>query len=168
MLLRQFRSPLIAVLAIAALLSLSLGGVKDASFIAAVLGLNALVGGWQEWRAERRSQALRQLLKVQALVLRDGRALERDADSLVPGDAVWLESGRIVPADLRLLHSHNLELDEALLTGESLPVHKNAAAVLPADTVLAERCTMAHAGCSVVRGRGLGLVVACRWRNPGI
>ncbi|MEY3768987.1 MAG: hypothetical protein RLZZ11_2057, partial [Cyanobacteriota bacterium] len=157
-LLRQFASPLIAVLLLAALLSLAVGDRKDALFIAAVLLLNALVGGLQEWKAERRSHALRQLLKVQALVLRDGEAVLRDAETLVVGDAVLLESGQVVPADLRLLRSHNLELDEALLTGESLPVHKHAQAQLPLNTPLAERCTMAHAGSTVARGRGLGLV----------
>jgi Ca2+-transporting ATPase len=158
--LRQFASPLIAVLVLAALLSLAVGDRKDALFIAAVLLLNALVGGLQEWKAERRSHALRQLLKVQALVQRDGEAVLRDAETLVVGDAVWLESGQVVPADLRLLRSHNLELDEALLTGESLPVHKHAQAQLAVETPLAERCTMAHAGSTVARGRGLGLVVA--------
>ena len=159
-LLRQFSSPLIAVLLLAALLSLAVGDRQDALFIAAVLLLNALVGGLQEWRAERRSHALRQLLKVQALVQRDGEVVLRDAESLVVGDAVWLESGQVVPADLRLLRSHNLELDESLLSGESLPVHKQAEARLAPATPLAERCTMAHAGSSVVRGRGQGLVVA--------
>jgi len=159
-LLRQFVSPLIAVLLLAALLSLAVGDRKDALFIAAVLLLNALVGGLQEWRAERRSHALRQLLKVQALVLRDGEAALRDAETLVVGDAVRLESGQVVPADLRLLRSHNLELDESLLSGESLPVAKQADAALLPETPLAERSTMAHAGSSVARGRGLGLVVA--------
>ena len=160
LLLRQFASPLIAVLLVAALLSLAVGDRKDALFIAAVLLLNALVGGLQEWKAERRSHALRQLLRVQALVRRDGEVVLCDAETLVVGDAVWLESGQVVPADLRLLRSHNLELDEALLTGESLPVHKHAQAQLPDNTPLAERCTMAHAGTTVARGRGVGLVVA--------
>ncbi|MBW0172890.1 MAG: HAD-IC family P-type ATPase [Vulcanococcus sp.] len=160
LLLRQFASPLIAVLLVAALLSLAVGDRKDALFIAAVLLLNALVGGLQEWKAERRSHALRQLLRVQALVRRDGEVVLCDAQTLVVGDAVWLESGQVVPADLRLLRSHNLELDEALLTGESLPVHKHAQAQLPDNTPLAERCTMAHAGTTVARGRGVGLVVA--------
>ena len=159
-LLRQFRSPLIAVLVAAALLSLAVGDLKDAGFIAAVLSVNALVGGLQEWRAEQRSHALRQLLRVQALVQRDGELLQRDADSLVAGDAVWLESGQVVPADLRLQRSLNLEIDESLLTGESLPVLKRAEAQLSSDTALADRCTMAHAGSTVVRGRGLGTVVS--------
>ena len=160
LLLRQFASPLIAVLLVAALLSLAVGDRKDALFIAAVLLLNALVGGLQEWKAERRSHALRQLLRVQALVRRDGEVVLCDAETLVVGDAVWQESGQVAPADLHLLRSHNLELDEALLTGESLPVHKHAQAQLPDDTPLAERCTMAHAGTTVARGRGVGLVVA--------
>ena len=158
--LRQFRSPLIAVLLLAALISLAVADLKDAGFIAAVLLLNALVGGLQEWQAERRSQALRQLLKVQALVLRHGDVLLRDAETLVPGDVVALESGQVVPADLRLLRCHNLQLDEALLSGESLPVAKQFSTPLPAQTPLAERSTMAYAGTTVVRGRGLAVVVA--------
>ncbi|MFZ9951910.1 MAG: cation-translocating P-type ATPase [Vulcanococcus sp.] len=160
LLLRQFRSPLIAVLVAAALLSLAVGDLKDAGFIGAVLLLNALVGGVQEWQAERRSHALRQLLKVQALVLRGGEAVQRDAETLVPGDVVALESGQVVPADLRLQRCHGLEVDESLLTGESLPVHKHADAALEPDTPLAERSSMAFAGATVVRGRGLGMVVA--------
>lgn len=159
-LLRQLQSPLIAVLLLAAALSALVGDHKDALFIAAVLLLNTVVGGLQEWRAERRSHALRQMLKVKAVVIRDGEALQCDAEELVAGDAVWLESGQVVPADLRLVRSTNLELDEALLSGESLPVHKHAEALLEANTALAERSTMAHAGSTVVRGRGLGTVVA--------
>ena len=159
-LLRQLQSPLIAVLLIAAVLSLAAGDTKDASFIAAVLLLNSAVGGLQEWKAERRSHALRRLLRVKALVCRDGETLDRDAQELVPGDAVWLESGQVVPADLRLLRTTNLELDESQLTGESLPVHKHARVQLAASTPVAERCTMAHAGSTVLRGRGVGTVVA--------
>jgi len=160
LLLRQFRSPLIAVLLVAALLALAVGDSKDALFIAGVLLLNAVVGGLQEWRAERRSHALRQLLRVKALTIRDGVLGECDAELLVPGDRVLLESGRVVPADLRLQSSHNLSIDESLLTGESQPVRKCAEAALPIATPLAERCTMTYAACTVVQGRAQGVVVA--------
>ncbi len=97
----------------------------DALFILAVLLLNAAIGGFQEYKAERSSQALLRLLQIRASVLRDGEVQEMDAEQVVPGDVVWLESGNRVPADLRLLTSHGLEIDESLLTGESLPVHKD-------------------------------------------
>ncbi len=159
-LLRQFRSPLIYVLALATLISIAIGDVKDAGFITGVLAINALIGGYQEWRAEKSSQALQQLLKIRAAVLRDGEVCEIDGEQVVPGDVVWLESGNRIPADMRLIGTHNLEIDESLLTGESLPVLKDSQWCGEVNTPLAERCNMAYAGSIVVRGRGRGLVVA--------
>lgn len=157
---RQLRSPLIAILAVAAALSLAIGDGGDAGFIAAVLLINALVGGWQEWQAERQTRALQQLLSPRAVVQRDGVIAEIDAQAVVPGDVVWVESGQRVPADLRLLHTHNLEVDESLLTGESLTVLKDAHWLGAAATPLAERRNMLFTGSTVVRGRGRGLAVA--------
>ncbi len=159
-LLRQFRSPLIYVLAIATLVSLAIGDVKDAGFITGVLAINALIGGYQEWRAEKSSRALQQLLKIRAIVIRDGEVCEIDAEQVVPGDIVWLESGNRIPADMRLLGTHNLQIDESLLTGESLPVLKKSQWCGEVNTPLAERCNMAYAGSIVVRGRGRGVVVS--------
>lgn len=159
-LLRQFHSPLIYILGIAAVVSLAIGDVKDAGFIAAVLVLNALIGGYQEWRAEKSSRALQKFLKIRASVVRDGEVGELDAEQVVPGDLVWLESGNRVPADLRLLSTHGLEVDESLLTGESLAVFKDPAWSGDASTPLADRRNMAYAGSVVGRGRGKGLVVA--------
>ncbi|MDH4106282.1 MAG: HAD-IC family P-type ATPase, partial [Gammaproteobacteria bacterium] len=119
--LRQLRSPLIYILLAAALTSLALGEAGDAGFIAVVLVINSLVGGWQEWRAERQRQDLQRLLRVRATVRRDGKVVEIDAEEVVPGDVVELESGQRVPADLRLLQTSALQIEEALLTGESLP-----------------------------------------------
>ncbi len=158
--LRQLRSPLVYVLLAAAGGSLLLGHYSDAGFIGFVLLVNSVLGGWQEWRAARQSRGLQQLVRVRATVLRDGDARVVDADDLVAGDVVTLESGQRVPADLRLLGTHGLEIDEALLTGESLPVAKDAAWLGRVETVLADRRNMAHAGTTVVRGRGHGLVVA--------
>ncbi|SBO41981.1 HAD-IC family P-type ATPase [Cyanobium sp. NIES-981] len=157
---RQFRSPLIAILAVAAVVSLAIGDLKDGLFIAAVLLINGVVGGLQEWQAERQSQALQQLLRMRATVIRGGVALDIDAEELVPGDLVSLESGQRVPADLRLIGSSQLELDESLLTGESLTVLKSADWSGAADTPLAERLNMLFAGSTVVRGRGQGFAVA--------
>ena len=125
-LLRQFRSPLIYILGVAACVSVAIGDLKDAGFIVGVLAINAVIGGYQEWRAEQSSRALQRLLKIRAAVMRDGEVCEIDAEEVVPGDVVWLESGNRVPADLRLIGTHNLEVDESLLTGESLTVLKTS------------------------------------------
>ncbi len=156
----QFKSPLIYVLLAAAVVSVGIGEFSDAIFIAAVLLLNAVIGTVQEYSAQRSASALRRMMKTRARVLRDGDACEVESETLVPGDVVLLESGERVPADLRLLTSHNLKIDESLLTGESLAVAKDAEAALDADTVLGDRVNMAFAGSLVDRGRGRGLVVA--------
>ena len=158
--LRQFRSPLIYILAIAAAVSVAIGEPTDAGFIAAVLGLNALIGGYQEWRAEKSTQALQQLLQIRAAVTRDGEVCEIDAEQVVPGDTVWLESGNRVPADMRLVSAHGLEVDESLLTGESLAVSKDPAWIGDTATTVGDRRNMAYAGSIVVRGRAQGFVAA--------
>ena len=157
--LRQFRSPLIYILGVAAVVSVAIGEPTDAAFIAAVLTLNALIGGYQEWRAEKRTQALQQLLQIRAAVMRDGEVREIEAEHVVPGDTVWLESGNRVPADLRLLSSHGLEIDESLLTGESLAVSKDPEWKGDQTTPIGDRQNMAFAGSTVVRGRAQGIVV---------
>jgi magnesium-transporting ATPase (P-type) len=158
--LRQLKSPLIYVLFAAAVAALALGDFGDAGFIGVVLLVNSCIGGWQEWNAERESQALQRMLRVRATVLRDGRLVEVDAEEVVPGDVVALESGQRVPADLRLLEAHSLEIEESLLTGESLPVLKDARWSGPPTAQPAERRNMAFAGSTVTRGRGHGEVVA--------
>ncbi len=158
--LRQFRSPLIYLLAIAAVVSLLIGEAKDAAFILGVLLINAVIGTVQEARAERASQALQQLLRIRAAVRRSHRVLDVDAETLVPGDVVYLESGNRVPADVRLIEAHGLEVDESLLTGESLPVMKQADWSGSPGTPLADRLNMLHAGAMVARGRCHGVVVA--------
>ncbi|MBW2577333.1 MAG: HAD-IC family P-type ATPase, partial [Deltaproteobacteria bacterium] len=158
--LRQFRSPLIYILGVAALVSVAIGEATDAAFIAAVLGLNALIGGYQEWRAEKSTQALQQLLQIRAAVLRDGDVSEVEAEIVVPGDTVSLESGNRVPADLRIVSAHGLEIDESLLTGESLAVSKDPTWIGDAPTPIGDRRNMAFAGSIIVRGRAQGMVVA--------
>ncbi len=158
--LRQFRSPLIYLLGIAAVVSLAIGEVKDAAFILGVLLINAVIGTFQEARAERASQALQQLLKIRATVRRSQRVVDIDAEEVVPGDIVYLESGNRVPADIRLIAAHGLEVDESLLTGESLPVRKQAHWSGGASTPLTDRLNMLHAGAIVTRGRCHGVVVA--------
>ncbi|MFO7494901.1 MAG: HAD-IC family P-type ATPase [Desulfobacterales bacterium] len=160
-LLRQFKSPLIYILGIAAVVSLLIhpDDPTDAVFIAAVLALNAAFGGYQEWKAEQSSRALQKLLQIRASVLRDGEVHEIDAEEVVPGDVVWLESGNRVPADLRLVVAHGLEVNESLLTGESLPVQKDPAWTGDAAAPMADRRNMAYAASIVVRGRAKGVVV---------
>lgn len=158
--LRQFRSPLIYILGAAAVVSVAIGESTDAAFIAGVLGLNALIGGYQEWRAEKSTQALQQLLQIRATVMRDGEACEIDAEQVVPGDQVWLESGNRVPADIRLHSAHGIEIDESLLTGESLAVTKDPTWLGDQETPVGNQQNMAFAGSIVVRGRAQGTVVA--------
>ncbi len=158
--LRQFTGPLIYILALAAVVSMAIGDVKDAAFIAGVLVLNAVIGAYQEWKAEQSSHALRKLLQIRASVHRDGEVREINAEEVVPGDVVWLESGNRVPADIRLLSTHGLEVDESLLTGESLPVLKDPAWSGAESTPAADRRNMSYAGSIVTRGRAKGLVIA--------
>lgn len=158
--LRQFISPLIYILVIAAVVSAVIGDVKDAGFIVAVLVINAVIGAYQELQAEKSSHALRKLLRIVAQVERDGEVREIEASGVVPGDLVWLESGNRVPADLRLIWSQGLEIDESLLTGESLAVVKDAEWLGAPQTTLADRRNMAFAGALVSRGRAKGVVVA--------
>jgi magnesium-transporting ATPase (P-type) len=158
--LRQLRSPLVYVLLAAAAGSVALGHLSDAGFIGFVLLVNSTLGTWQEWQAERHSAGLQRLLRVRATVVRDGCTREVDAATLVRGDVVQLESGQSVPADLRLLVARGLEIDEALLTGESLPVTKAAAWLGDAATPLGDRRNCAFAGTTVARGRAHGIVVA--------
>jgi len=157
--LRQFKSQLIYILGVAAVVCIAIGEFSDARLIAAVLVLNAAIGGYQEWRAEQSSRALQKLLRIRAAVVRDGESREIDADGLVPGDIVWMESGNRVPSDVRLLTSQGLEIDESLLTGESLPVQKDAGWAGEVNTPMGDRLNMAFAGATVIRGRGRGVVV---------
>jgi P-type Ca2+ transporter type 2C len=157
---RQFHNPLIYILAAAAVFSIAVGEFTDAGFIGAVMLINALIGGVQEWRAERASHGLQKLIVTRAGVVRDGEVVDLPARDLVPGDLVWLESGNRVPADMRLLSGRGLEVDESLLTGESLPVSKDAGWEGDRNATLGDRLNMAYAGSVVARGRGRGLVVA--------
>ena len=156
----QFVSPLIYVLVAAAIFSLVIQEWSDAAFITGVLLINAIIGTVQEFSAQRAATALQQLVTTQSRVLRDGDTYEINAENLVPGDILLLESGEKIPADVRLLSSHDLEIDESLLTGESTGVLKKAEEILDVDTFLGDRLNMVFAGTMVNRGRGSGVVVA--------
>lgn len=158
--LRQFASPLIYVLVAAAVLSVMINEWSDAGFISAVLIINAVIGSIQEFSAQRAAAALQELVSTRCRVLREGDSYDINAEELVPGDIVLLESGVKVPADLRLLVSHDLQVDESLLTGESLPLLKNSEVVLNTDTALGDRLNMLFTGTLVNRGRARGVVVS--------
>ncbi len=156
---RQFADVLIGILLIAAIISLAVGETADAITVAAIILLNGILGFVQEWKAEKAMTALQQMLSPECKVVRDGREIRLDATKLVPGDIVLLEIGDRVPADLRLLETLNLKVDESALTGESAPVTKQTEAV-DKDAPLAERHSMAWMGTNVTNGRARGLVVA--------
>jgi magnesium-transporting ATPase (P-type) len=158
--LHQFTSPLIYVLIAAGAVSLLIGEYEDAGFIFLIIIINAILGTYQEWKAETNAAALQQLVKTKAKVLRDGYSVLLDAEQLVPGDVVLMESGMRVPADLRLISSTNLRTEEAVLTGESLPVEKNPHGVGTGELALGDQVNMLFAGTTVMSGRGRGLVVA--------
>ncbi len=157
--LRQFQSPLIYILFVAAVLAFALGHRGDAGVILVVVAINALIGWIQEGRAARSMEALRRLSTLQVRVLRDEREHLIDAGALVPGDVLLLTAGDAVGADARLLEARALQTAEAALTGESLPVDKVVDG-LPRETLLADRINMVYAGTQVTSGRGRALVVA--------
>lgn len=156
----QFLNPLIYVLLFAGGISLFLHEIVDAYFIFGVLIFNAIIGTVQEYSASRSAAALREMVKVKAFVIREGQEKEILASELVPGDIVVLRSGNKLPADVRLVKSNDLYLDESMLTGESLPVEKNANATVKSGAIMSERKNEAFAGTMVVRGIGRGIVTA--------
>jgi Ca2+-transporting ATPase len=153
----QFHAPLLYILLAASVVTAVLGEWVDSAVIFAVVFLNALVGYLQEARAEKSINALARMVVTKAAVRRDDRKQRIPSGELVPGDIVWLESGDMVPADLRLFHVRNLQIDESALTGESVPVEKHGE-TLPPDTVLAERRNLAFSGSLVTHGRAAGIV----------
>jgi magnesium-transporting ATPase (P-type) len=158
-LVRQFKSPLIYILMIAAVVTLVLQEFIDSAIIAAVLILNAAIGFWQEYGAERSVEALQKLATARAHVMRDGRDRDIDSRELVPGDVVLLEAGSRVPADCRLVEAAALEADESLLTGESTTVGKSIPE-LAEDVPIGDRVNMLFMGTIVTRGRSRAVVVA--------
>jgi Ca2+-transporting ATPase len=157
-LLDQFNNFLIIILIVAAVISLLLGEVIDASAIMAIVVLNAVLGLVQESKAEQALAALKRMAAPTAQVIRDGLQATLPARELVPGDIVLLEAGNYVPADMRLVESVNLKIEEASLTGESVPVNKDARVVLDADIPLGDRKNSAFMSTLVTYGRGKGLV----------
>ncbi len=158
--LRQFLSPFIYILVIAAIASLMLSQLPNAIFILAVLLLNAIIGTLQEYSAQKSAAALKQLVRGEARVIRDGESRRIDANNIVPGDIVLLASGDKVPADIKLINSFDLAIDESLLTGESLAVAKNADLLVEDDAPLSDRVNQCFAGSIVTHGTARGEVIA--------
>ncbi|MEZ5318524.1 MAG: cation-transporting P-type ATPase [Vicinamibacterales bacterium] len=163
-LVNQFRSVILLLLAGAAGISAVLGDWVETAAIVAVIVLNAAIGFVTEWQAVRSMEALRRLERVHARVRRGGRVLELPADQLVPGDFILIEGGDVVTADLRVVEASKLQVDESLLTGESLPVGKRPDPVAR-DAGVADRTAMLFKGTLVTRGSGEGLVVATGMRT---
>lgn len=155
---QQFHNVLVYVLIIAGVIAGLLGHWIDSVVILAVVVVNAIIGFVHEGRAEASIDAIRQLLSLQARVLRDGHQKVINSEHLVPGDVLLLEAGDKVSADLRVLQSHALSAQESMLTGESLSVEKRAQAVA-ANTPLAERQSMLFSGTFITSGQGMGVVV---------
>ena len=155
----QFHNVLIYVLIVAGTVTAALGHGLDAAVILGVVVVNALIGFVQEGKAEDALDAIRRMLSPNAMVMRDGRQQVIPARELVPGDVVMLQPGDKVPADLRLFRVHGLQMQEAVLTGESLAVEKTPEPVA-ADAVIGDRACMAYSGTLVTHGQGAGVVVA--------
>lgn len=158
--LSQLKNALIYILLAAAIISAALGELTDTIIISCVILLNALIGVIQESKAERALEALKKLSTPKALVLREARQIEIPSEEIVPGDMVVLDAGRIVPCDLRIIESANLKVEESALTGESVPVEKDAA-ILPdsAATALGDQKNMAFMSTITTYGRGTGIAV---------
>lgn len=156
----QFKDFLILILLAASVVSFSIGEKTDAMIIVAIVIINAMLGLYQEGKAEKAIEALQKLAAPNANVIRNGAPISVPAEQLVPGDVVVLETGDIVPADLRLVESHNLQIEEASLTGESVASEKRAEDICEEEVSLADRKNMAYASTILTYGRGKGVVVS--------
>ena len=157
----QFKDLMIIILLVAAALSViteGMHGLTDACIILAVVVLNAAFGVYQEGQAEAAIEALKNMSSPLARVRRDGNIVEIDSRELVPGDIVLLEAGDVVPADMRLLEAASLKIEEAALTGESVPVEKGITETVAADAGIGDRVNMGYQNSNVTYGRGTGVV----------
>ncbi|RZM78717.1 cation-translocating P-type ATPase [Leptolyngbya iicbica] len=155
----QFKSPIIGLLAVAAVLAFAFQEWIEGIAVVMAIALNAIIGFTTELRAVKSMESLQALSKAQAKVRREGQVRQIDADQLVPGDIVVLEGGDVVPADIRLIEASKLQADESALTGESLPVSKDTTPVEP-DLSLAEQTNRLFKGTAITRGAGEGIVTA--------
>ena len=161
-LLEQVSDPMIIVLIVAAVISGILGEMADAVIILMVVVLNSILGVVQEGKAEKAIEALQKMASLYSKVKRDGRIAQIKSDEIVPGDIVVLEAGDAVPADMRIIKASSLKIEEASLTGESVPTEKSDRVIVSKneDVPLGDRSNMAYMGTNVVYGRGEGVVVS--------
>lgn len=148
----QFKDLMIIILIVAALLSVAtegMHGLTDAIIILAVVILNAAFGVYQEGQAEAAIEALKSMSSPLARVRRNGHVIEMDSKELVPGDVVLLEAGDVVPADMRLIEANSLQIEEAALTGESVPVQKDLSVELTEDAGIGDRVNMGYQNSNV-------------------
>jgi len=157
--LEQFKSPLVYVLVVAALLSLFLGKLHEGLLILLIILINSLIGFWQEVKALASIKALKKLTESKTQVKRENRVFAISSAELVPGDVIILSEGDIVPADVRLFDTKGVVIDESILTGESVPVQKDANLILPKKTLPYELDNMALSGTTVTKGKAEGFVV---------
>ncbi len=155
----QFASPLIYILIVAGIITIALKEYIDAGVLLSVVIINALIGYFQEYKAEQSIRALKKMLIPKARVLREGIEREISSEELVPGDIVILYSGIRVPADIRLIHTVELKIDESILTGESVPVEKHYHTIREENLTYGDQKNMAFTGTIVVSGRAKGVVV---------
>lgn len=155
----QLLDPIVLLLVVAMIFSFIIKENIDAIAIAFIIGIDLLLGTYQEWKANKNVEALAKLIELKTLVLRSGKEIEIYSHNLVPGDIVILSTGDKISADLRLIESNNLTIDESILTGESTSVFKDPN-LITKDVVLAERKNMLYAGTSVLSGRGKAVVTA--------
>ncbi|HHX59787.1 MAG TPA: HAD-IC family P-type ATPase, partial [Epulopiscium sp.] len=157
----QLKDMLIYVLLGAAVITLAIGEYVDATIIILVIILNAAIGVIQEYKAEKAIEALQQMTTPKSLVRRDGELKEISSEEIVPGDIIVLEAGRFIPADIRLIESANLQIEESALTGESVPSEKNANNLHEdPKTPIGDKSNMAFMSTLATYGRGEGVVVA--------
>lgn len=154
----QMLDPIVILLIITIIFSLIINEVIDAIAIAFIVIVDLIIGTFQEWKAEKTAESLSSLIKVKVKVLRDGKEHEIDSSELVIGDVVLLESGNKISADLRIIECHNLQIDESILTGESVNIVKSNR-IVSENSSLGDRKNMAYAGTSVVTGRAKAIVV---------
>jgi len=157
----QLKDPMIIVLIVAAIISGFAGEPADSIIILMVVLINSILGVVQEGKAEKAIEALQKMSSPYSKVRRNGRVMQIKSEEIVPGDIVLLEAGDAVPADMRIIEASSLKIEEASLTGESIPIEKDAGAIPPSDKdiPLGDRRNMAYMGTNVVYGRGEGIVV---------
>ncbi|PIN88917.1 magnesium-translocating P-type ATPase [Candidatus Pacearchaeota archaeon CG10_big_fil_rev_8_21_14_0_10_32_14] len=159
LLLRQFKSPLLWILLVAVAVSAALGEVLNAVIILVMILLSSLLSFYDEYTSSRLVENLSKQIHYETTVIRNGKKKEIDISDLVPGDLVYISGGNRIPADLRLIHTNNLEINESVLTGESLTVHKQSNQISKSITRLQSLSNYGFAGTIVVSGEGMGIVI---------